>query len=341
MSYKILIVKLASLGDILASSPCFSALNNSENSIDHLVDEDFIFLSKNNPNISNILTINTSYANLFVKIKRAVSIIIKIRKNKYDIAFNFHRSPILTLILFLGGIKQIYGFSNGISFFYKKSLKYEYKNINRTIQEFNLIRLFDKNILNPIGLEYYIDKKADIIELNLPKKYIVCNPGGGINKHSEMKSRRWHIEYFDFVIDKLELPVVIVGNGKSDELLSRKIKSKNAINLVGKTKFDQTALILKNAVLYFGNDSSILFLAASQNIPTLGIFGPTQILAANPIGDKQYFISSGEDCSPCYNPYESINKCIAYTCGNIKCMNNLKPEAVLCKINKILKKHGE
>lgn len=341
MSCRILIVKLASLGDILATSPCFSALNNIDNTIDHLVDKDFVFLSKNNPDIADIIDIDTSYAGLFIKIKRALNIILKIRKKRYDVAFNFHRSPILGLILFLGGVKQIYGFSNSVSFLYKKHLKYEYKKINRTIQEFDLIRLFDANIANPVKLEYYIGKNTDIKQFNLPKRYIVCNPGGGINKHSEMKSRRWFIEYFDLVINKLRLPVVIVGNGKSDELLSKKIKSKNAINLVGKTNFDETALILKNALLYFGNDSSILFLAASQNIPTLGIFGPTQALAANPIGDKQYFIRSDEDCSPCYNPYESIDRCIAYICDNIKCMKNLKPEIILNKINEILKIYGE
>ena len=40
MSCRILIVKLASLGDILATSPCFSALNNIDNTIDHLVDKE-------------------------------------------------------------------------------------------------------------------------------------------------------------------------------------------------------------------------------------------------------------------------------------------------------------
>ncbi|WP_457565005.1 glycosyltransferase family 9 protein, partial [Caminibacter sp.] len=165
-------------------------------------------------------------------------------------------------------------------------------------------------------------------------------PGGGVNKHSEMKSRRWVSEYFNEVIENLPYKVILVGAGDSDELIAKSITSKNAINLINKTTFDETALILKKSLFYFGNDSAILFLAASQGIPTLGIFGPTQPEAATPIGDKQYFIKSKVSCSPCYNPYEGLNS-IAYRCDSVECMQDIKPEEVLKKILEILGKENE
>lgn len=334
---KVLVVKLASLGDVLASSGVFSCLSKLGYQVDHLVDENCKGMTQNNPYINEIISLgDTSKSNIFYKSIQAFKVILQLRKNKYDIAFNFHVSPLISLILYLVGIKNIYGFKNKLSFLYKESLKYDYKNINRTVQEFEILRLFDKNIVNPISLEYYPKINENTLDkFNLPKKYIVCNPGGALNNHSEMVNRRWNIEYYNEVIDNLPYPVVIVGKGKTDKILVQQITSKNSINLVDRTTFDETALILKNSLMYFGNDSSILFLAASLKIATLGIFGPTSAKSANPLSNKQFFIQSTFHCSPCYMPFDGI-KGKAYQCSNNECMKSIQPEEVLFKINQIL-----
>lgn len=337
---KILIIKLASIGDVLASSPVFSSLNQKY-VVDHLVDKNCKFITANSIYINKIITLDDTANSSFIKnFLQAFKLVLLLQSNKYDVVFNFHRSPILTLILFLSGIKKRFGFTNKLSYLYTNHLAYKYDTINRTIQEYDLVRLFDENIQYPNRLEYFINSDCDISKFNLPNKYIVCNPGGGVNNHSEMKNRRWINTYYDNVIDCLNLPVILVGSGSVDEEIGRVIKSNNCINLIGQTTFDETALILKNANLYFGNDSSILFLAASQNIPTLGIFGPTQSTAANPIGSKQYYIDSSIECAPCYNPYDGI-KGTAYTCQDNQCMKSITSAMVLTKINEILKKENK
>jgi heptosyltransferase-2 len=332
---KILIIKLASLGDVLVSTPFFSILKKNNYKVLHLVDKNCSIITKENPNIDKFYLFDTN-ANIFKKIFAILHLIFILRKEKIDVAFNFHRSNILGIILLLSGIKKIYGFQNRISKFYDDYIIYDYKYINRTIQEFNLIKKWNSNLKKPVKLEYYFNKNTNIDKFELPHKYIVCNPGGASNIHSIMENRRLDIEYYDKVFDNLPYKVVIVGNGENDLLISTKIKSKNIINLVNKTTFDETALIIKKSLLYFGNDSSLLFLAAALNKVTLGIFGPTPRIAANPIGNKQYYIESKEICAPCYNPYEGL-KGKAYTCNNNICLKNIHYFEVLLKIKRLLK----
>lgn len=327
---KILIIKLASLGDVLASTPFFSLLNKRGYTVDHLVDENCRIITKNNPFIDCVTELDTKN-----KFKLFIQLIKLVFTRRYDAVFCFHRSNVLGLFARMIG-KKVYGFDNRVSFLYTDSIRYEYQGINRTVQEYNLIKKFDSQISKPEKLEFYPENTD--IKHNLPDRYIVCNPGGGVNQHSEMKNRRWLPEYFNEVIEKLSLPVVLVGAGEVDVRIGKKITSQNAINLINKMSFDETALIIKNSLLYFGNDSSLMFLAASQDVPTLGIFGPTQPEAANPIGQKQYFIASEAQCAPCYNPYEGI-KGRAYTCKDNICMKEIKSEKVYEKIKFIIKNH--
>ncbi|WP_457561093.1 glycosyltransferase family 9 protein, partial [Caminibacter sp.] len=243
---KVLIIKLASLGDVLATSPLFSLLTEKGYEVDHMVDKDCALVTANNPFVKNQIIVDTSNTFAFLKVISKLFLL-----KKYDVIFCFHRSDILGLIARMLG-KKVYGFENRTSFLYTDSIKYEYKNINRTIQEYNLVLKYDHSIAKPKQLEYY-PKESELKKFNLPDKYIVCNPGGGVNKHSEMKSRRWVSEYFNEVIENLPYKVILVGAGDSDELIAKSITSKNAINLINKTTFDETALILKKSLFYFGN----------------------------------------------------------------------------------------
>jgi heptosyltransferase-2 len=172
----------------------------------------------------------------------------------------------------------------------------------------------------------------------LPKKFIACNPGGG-NAHSPANNRMWPIEYYAELINNSSLPFVILGQGSSDRDLVDKliqlVEPKKIVSLVGKATLSETALILKHAALYLGNDSALMFLGAAMGVQTLGLYGPTQVEAANPIGKKQYNIRSEVACSPCYDPYSGINGKM-YTCTNNLCMQEIKVKTVLDKITKLL-----
>jgi len=57
-----------------------------------------------------------------------------------------------------------------------------------------------------------------------------------------------------------------------------------AIDLVGRLSLPQAAACLRRCVIFIGNDSGLMHLAAAAGAPTLGLFGPTPASAYAPSG---------------------------------------------------------
>jgi heptosyltransferase III len=57
-----------------------------------------------------------------------------------------------------------------------------------------------------------------------------------------------------------------------------------AIDLSGRLSLPEVAACLSRAVIYVGNDSGLMHLAAATGTPTLGLFGPTSCTEYGPAG---------------------------------------------------------
>ncbi len=336
---KILVIKLSAIGDVLVSSPIFGLLA-VDNEVHHLVMEQCSSVTLNNPSITkhHIISLIPS-GNRWLDLWQTFRLILKLREEKYDVAFILHRNIVFQIICRLAGVRKIYGFSSRLNPFFTNHMPYRF-DVNRTLQECKLLRLGGFNVKDPECLEFYpqIDVLPPRLLSILPERFVACNPGGG-NPHSPADNRLWPIENYAELIRRSPLPFVILGYGQPDEQLvirlCKLLEPKEIINLVGKTSFSETALILKLATLYVGNDSSLMFLGAAMQTKTIGLYGPTQVEAAKPIGKQQYAIRSDSSCSPCYDPYLGINGRM-YTCNNNICMQEIEVEKVLGKMMKIL-----
>lgn len=107
------------------------------------------------------------------------------------------------------------------------------------------------------------------------------------------------------------------------------------LDLTGLTTVGQAAAILASCNLYIGNDSALLFVAASVGIPTIGIYGPTDSKLIEPYGDNHVSVQSPTECSPCYNPINGVQG-KAYRCNSQKCMLDVKVETVFDIAKEIL-----
>jgi heptosyltransferase-2 len=335
---KILVVKLAALGDVLATSPIFRLISEQDDAIEihHLVMSDCLIATSNNPYISKHLTIPTfPTPNHLSNLKIIFRLFRMIKSEGYSVAFVLHRNLLFQLLLKFSGIPEIYGFNSNYNLFLKKAISYK-TDVNRTLQEVSLIKLYFDHISNPDKLDFYVNKSdinEDLIR-SLPDVYICCNPGGG-NYHSSAKNRMWPIEKYAEVIDLVDIPFVILGNSESDFLLVDRLKfltKRNFVNLVGKTNLNETSLIIKNGLLYLGNDSSLLYLSSAMKTKSIGLFGPTQVVAANPLGKYQDALVGMSECSPCYNPEHGAGG-MMFRCKNNLCMQSIRVEDVVLMIN--------
>lgn len=338
MKKRVLVVKLSSIGDVLATTPLFRALDDAGYEVEHMVMEHCSMVTERNPHIAKVHTIPVLPSGSRIKdIAGMMKIYRVFREGAYDAVLVMHLSPLFQLLAKLAGVRRVIGFGNRMKLALDDFIMYRDRGINRTMQEFVLARLLEPGLNDPVRLEYYPKSEAKPEELGLPDRYIACNPGGAFNIHSAMPNRCWPVSHYIGLIKKLNMPVVLLGRGERDAAISREISAAvpEVTNLVGRTSFDETARVIMHAECYVGNDSALLFLAAALGMPTLGIFGPTPSEAANPIGPLQQAVDSPTRCAPCYVPFDGLEG-TAYRCGDNLCMQEIGVEQVYEAVRSLL-----
>jgi len=105
------------------------------------------------------------------------------------------------------------------------------------------------------------------------------------------------------------------------------LKNIKIINACGKTAINQLACLIKRCAVFICADSAPLHVAASQGVPIVALFGPTDPRRHLPPARKYAVIKKDLPCSPCYKS----------RCKTRKCMVLIRPQEVLEAIEQLLK----
>lgn len=111
----------------------------------------------------------------------------------------------------------------------------------------------------------------NVMQLDVPREYIVVMPGGSWHE------KCWSKEKYQELVDKLNkrnYSVVLVGNG-ADEALCDYISgfgnSNQILNFCGKTDFKKLLYLIANSILLVGNDSLGIHVAHLMGVKSLCI----------------------------------------------------------------------
>ncbi len=105
--------------------------------------------------------------------------------------------------------------------------------------------------------------------------------------------KMWPVDRFAALFEQLAaarwpgaLAVVIAGPGEAERAMAAPLLAAlpDAIDLVGRLTLAEIGACLSRAVLFVGNDSGLMHLAAAAGAPTLGLFGPTNAAEYSPAG---------------------------------------------------------
>jgi heptosyltransferase-2 len=160
--------------------------------------------------------------------------------------------------------------------------------------------------------------------------YIVIHPSVG----GYSTARNWPAGRFaavaHLVRSKTGYQVLLVGANDATDASQLICASTDVINLVGETGFDVLASVVAGALLVIGADSSVTHLAAATATPTLAIFGPSNHNAWKPFGAtilstqttelanaNAVVVRSDIPCSPCFYTGYSLGRrdgCPLRTC---------------------------
>ncbi|MEP6780050.1 MAG: glycosyltransferase family 9 protein [Gemmatimonadaceae bacterium] len=155
---------------------------------------------------------------------------------------------------------------------------------------------------------------------------VVVAPGGARNLLRDDSLRRWPIELWVATVTRLvaqQYTVVAIGE-KGDAVECEFCGYAGALNLCGQTSLTSLMSLLQSADLLITHDSGPMHLAIALKRPVVALFGPTSPFEFVPRGANVTVLTRAQTlaCAPCYNGSGFAE------CSNNLCINRVPVDEV-------------
>jgi lipopolysaccharide heptosyltransferase II len=327
---RILIIKLRGIGDVVHSTIVIDNLKEDfpNAQIDYLVD------APSQPGLDGLKYINQIIIFDRKSFWKRLLLILKIRRIKYDVIFDFYSNPSTALITFLSGAKFRVGYPY-------RGRKYAYNLFGPADRgKFHSAQLHLET-LKSIGLTssheslyYNINDKAinfanEFFEKTFSQNDFVigiCPTGGWESKKCDPEK---FAEIASGIIQKYKARILILW-GKSDEndatMIHSLLGGKSVLAPV--TSIQELAALISKCKLLIANDSGPMHISTAVKTPVLGLFGPTNPNNHGPFGEKNDWIQLTElDCIICN---------LLICPRNHECFRSLSIDIILNKIDNLI-----
>lgn len=354
---KVLLIRLRSIGDIIQCTPAFAAarelLKNA--SVDLMIDERFAELVIENPSIDGFLLYNNTGTGFFERLKYDLNFLKIIRKRRYDMVIDFHGIPKTAWFSYLSGAKIRLGYNYaGRGHLYNRRAEPPQKfKVHSARNQLNLLKLLPDDLkagddfLDDYKLTTYIGARHSDAELDAFLNANIDTAGAAeasmiITYHITPSNnfKKWHSSNYAALINmcerhpalsKFSINYVIIGRAE-DETEFAKIESAvkavkgRLISACGKLSLGGVYNLAKKSSCFVGPDSGPLHIAAASGIPTIGLFGPTNVETFAPPSDNFHGV---------YNPDLACRPCEQKKCRNgFKCLKSISAGEVFYAILK-------
>lgn len=237
------------------------------------------------------------------------SIICFIARNfrKYDLVIDMEEYLNISAIMCFFVGKMRVGYSHGSrSRLYTRTVKYD--DAVHASQAFADL-LMPLNVKVKVktleGLPCTGEDKKHVEKILKGSNYACVAPGAA----ESAKSRMWPKRNFALLADRLSEKYTILFTGSQAEkslctgIISMMKNKDKAINLAGKLTLRQLFCLVKRCSIAISNDTGTMHIAASQNVRTIGLFGPNLPVRFGPLNKKSSSIYKKGICkySPCIN----------------------------------------
>ena len=281
---KILIIRFSSLGDIVLTTPIVRALKLQMEDVEiHFCTKpQYQFLFADNPYVTQTHVLNSGLSNL----------ISELRSEHFDLIIDLHHNLRTFIIKRLLAVRSRSFRKLNLEKWLKVKLKFT------SLPNVHIVDRYMETV-NPFGvmkdgqgLDYFIPEK-DVVEKEwLPqshqKSYVVYAIGG------KYATKRMPVNKMIELCDKINKPIILLGgtedqataeelahffrkSGSSDveEGLGRLNKKTTIFNGCGKFNVNQSASLIKNALVVFSHDTGLMHIAAAFKKQIYTIWGNT------------------------------------------------------------------
>ena len=329
---RVLIIKLRAIGDVLLSTPVVENFKKKypHLEIDFLTEQFAAEVLIGNPWVTNVILFSK-------KTQSSFELIRSVRKRKYDIVIDLFGNPRTALITRFSGAKYRIGFPfRGRAYAYTDFVTPRGGEVHNVEFNLDVLKHFNLPINSKKPLFPLLDADnifADdfFVQNNLSNKKII-----GINASGGWYTKKWNLSSFAKLIDKISLSgdyqfVLFWGPGEYDDAVVIQKKVSVPTYLIPKTTLKEMGALLQRCSYLISNDSGPMHIAASLEVPTLGIYGPTSPHLQGPYGKQHMWVRNEQlDCLEC-----NLTKC---PIGNV-CMTDLSVEVVYSAFQQLITKN--
>ena len=304
---KILIVSVNWLGDLLFMTPAIRAIRRAypQSRIVCLAPRSGVDLLRTNPHLDQVIPFDESRG--IVGFFRWIGLIRRLRAERFDTCYLFHRSFTRALTVRLAGIPSRIGPATRkqAGLLTHPAVMPSKESVHKAAW---YMKILEADGISPDGSSYdLVLLEGDIaaaetilaqLGIRPGEKFVAMHPG------ANWPPKRWPAERFarlaDALMEKKGIRTVFVG-GPDDLNLVKQIRSlmrSKALAATGKTSLRESAAILRRASALVSNDSGPLHMGAAVGTAVVGLFGPTDpALSGPPPGTKGVLLSTLEEIS--------------------------------------------
>lgn len=260
-----------------------------------------------------------------------IKLILKLRKNKYDLILDARGDIRNNLLSFLVNGKKRVGYNwSGGGLFLTDLLSFDMRDKHRVDAWIG--------ILNYLGLEiYHANPKLCISEKSRIWSEKFFSDSGitkgdlvvGIHPGARIKTRCWDIEKFSevakYIKEKYRAKIIVFvePEGYGDNI---SVSEDSFIKI--RSSLDNLTASIKRLDLFICNDGGPMHIAAALNVPLIAVFGPTDPVRFGPLGiNSRLIIKNDFPCRPCFD-YCNYHEAL--------CLKGINTREVLAVVDKHL-----
>jgi lipopolysaccharide heptosyltransferase II len=354
----ILLVRLRLIGDVVFTTPAIRAIRRHypDARITYIVEEQAAPVVRDNPHLDEVIVACDPHAP--GRLGADLALIRRLRRERYDLAIDFHGGPRSSLLTWLSGAPKRIGYEvTGRSWMYTTRVPRP-----RALRpRHSVVSQWD--VLVPLGIAPP-SPEIDATEMpvnttaaeSVARRLAETGIGDGnaivvVHVSAGNPFRRWPAESFVELICRLASadPTrrIVLTSGPSDAAAAagvarearRRLGAGERAAVVECGEFDLTELraLVERAALYIGGDSGPLHVAGTTGVPVVGLYGPTLPVRSQPYRSARFISVAAEvnglPCRPC-----NQRRCEP---GDFRCLTRISAQTVAGLAERALKRTGD
>ena len=336
---RILIVKLAAIGDVVMALPMVEALRkiHPESKITWVCGETVSPLLNKIAGIDEIISLDERQllsGPVIQRIFQLASIWIKLFGRRYDLVLTGHADPRYFLLSLTTIARERRRFSH-----YRKR-PFPLPGRHHT-DEYVRLATGKEGPSVPVAALPVLDvpmpdRLRDAVRPDTRGTTIALAPGGAKNVLRDDALRRWPLERYRGLAERLldhGCGIIITGS-KEDQWVCKAFEGLEVVDLVGKTDLLDLVAVYRSCDIVVTHDSGPLHIAALAGKPVVSLFGPTSPLEKASRMKESKALWGGEQlsCRPCYDGKNFAR------CESNECMKSIRVDDVYKVLMNIVEK---